>query len=90
LEEFKKNATEVKVVDSFRNTAKDYQTGYSIIQYHVGERNEIVLVYAASGPYDLATAQYALNLAKTDKASVDTAVEKLKTFMKNNIQVIEK
>ena len=88
LEEFKKNATEVKVLDSFRKADKDYQTGYSIIQYHVGERDEIVLVYAASGPYDLATAQYALHLTKTDKTSVDAAVQKLKAFMKNNLQVM--
>lgn len=90
LEAFKKNATEVKVIDSSRKVEKDFQTGYTIIQYHVGERDEIVLVYAASGPYDLATAQYAVHLPKTNNESVDAAVQKLKLFMKNNLQVTDK
>lgn len=76
-----------KVVESKNNQYEKYQDGYSIVQYQNNGRNEVVIIYGVSGPFDLATVQYALPFTKPE--DLGSTVEKLKAFIKTNTMVIK-
>lgn len=63
-----------------------YEESYLIGTYTFNFRNEIVLFYAASGPYDLATAQYAILLK--NPGDLNPAVDKLKAFLINQLKIL--
>lgn len=85
VEEFKKGAKDVKVLeDTYKlNDIDQYEEAFLTIAYNSGKRNEIVRMYTACGPYDCINTQYSLPAKDENK---DT--EKLMFFFNTYVKLI--
>jgi hypothetical protein len=79
------SADSLKIIEKSYDKQRNYQIATCILQYQVNKRDEVVIIYAASGPYDLASVQYALFL-RTPRELNDT-IQRLKDFIKTNIKL---
>lgn len=86
--EFIKSTKNAKIIEQDKHSYDGYQDASSIIQYNYNDRDEVVIFYSVSGPYDIANVQYALPLPSQDK--LNETVQKLKDFTKNNLEIVKK
>ena len=79
---------EVTILEGSEERYSDYRDSYKIVTLHniKNNTNDIVYVYAASGPYDSATILYEMRIAAD--LSVDVLKEKLKSDFKMNVGII--
>lgn len=89
---FQDNDPNLTIVETHDQKYPDYQESYTIIKYRTSKfiktgRDEIVMLYAASGPYDAVCVQYALALKPNE--DIAGAVQKLKQFMTNNVKIVQ-
>ncbi len=80
---------EVKVLEKNGKKYDKYQEASAVVQYKTPARDEIVIFYSVSGPYDIATVQYALPLTSTKKEDVDAATARVKDFIAKNTKMKE-
>lgn len=78
---------DAKVLEKSGKKYDKYQDATAIIQYKTPARQEIAIFYSVSGPYDIASVQYAQPLSSTKKEDVDAAVGRLKDFIAKNTKV---
>lgn len=76
-----------KIIETDKHNFGDYQDASSIIKYQGNGRDEVVMLYSVSGPYDIANVQYALPLTSPDE--LKATIQKLKDFIKKNLEVIK-
>jgi len=75
-----------KIVESNKHIYENFQDASSIIQYRSNGRDEVVMLYSVSGPMDIANVQYALPLSSPQ--ALNDTVQKLKDFMKSNVEIV--
>lgn len=92
INNIQKNDPDMKILEKNNQINENYQVATAIVQYRTNlfnkrGRNEIVMLYAASGPYDAICVQYALLLG--DRPKSEAALLKLKQFMNNQITLLK-
>lgn len=85
-ETFQNAAQNVKVIEKKNRSFKNYQDAYVLLQYRNQTREEGLLIYAVSGPEDLASAQYAVLL---NPSKIEEGLAQLKNYLSNNMSVDE-
>ena len=81
-----KSAKNLKVLQKTSNDLKNHAEASALILYSTPTRQELLKLYAASGPYDAVLVQDAVPV-KSDK-DLAKARKKLEQFFKNNVSFI--
>lgn len=82
--------SQVSILENVDKTYSGYMDGYRIVTLHntKNNTNDIVYIYAASGPYDSASVLYEMRVHGDD--TLDAMVNMLKNDFNTNVHIVDK
>jgi hypothetical protein len=83
----KKSASNLKVISENYQKYDGYEDASCMVRYTHQSRDELLMLYAVSGPYDAALVQYAIHLK--DPGMMDMGMKKISDFFKTYVKIMK-
>lgn len=87
ISRFQKLATDIAIIKKEEKIYSHYEEAMCLLSYRYRSREELLMVYAASGPFDLAMVQYSIHL-KNGKDK-EPAIQKIEQFFSTHVKISE-